>query len=114
MRQTTMPTTIIQQISDIIAVNPGLTTTEISARTGIPRLQCRNALTGLVRTRRVHRTIVGCASRWYIGEAEKLDTAIAKPDRINKMTGQYTCPELRTSPNRVGAMDAFKLPSRGF
>lgn len=108
-----MPTSIIQQIAEVIAVNPGLTTTEISERTGIKRLQCRNALAGLARTHRVHFVIVGCASRWYIGEAEKLDAAVARPDRINKMTGQYTCPELRTSPYRVGAMDAFKVPSRG-
>jgi hypothetical protein len=109
-----MTTTIIQHIAEIIARHPGLTTTQIAERTGIRRLQCRNALTGLVRSRRVHCVIVGCTGHWYIGEAEKPDTGIARPDRINKMTGQYTCPELRTTPYRPGAMDAFNVPSRGF
>lgn len=35
-----------------------------------------------------------------------------KPNTMNKMQGQYKCPELNNVPARPGAMDAFKYPSR--
>lgn len=37
--------------------------------------------------------------------------AFAEPDTISRMQGEYLCPELRTFPDRPGAMDAYKLPS---
>lgn len=37
---------------------------------------------------------------------------VAQPDRIDRMIGIYKCPELKSYPNRPGAMDAYKLPSR--
>jgi len=36
---------------------------------------------------------------------------VAKPNRISKMEGVYTCPELRTNPYRRGSGDAYKIPS---
>lgn len=36
---------------------------------------------------------------------------VAQPNRISKMEGVYTCPELRTNPYRRGSGDAYKIPS---
>ena len=41
------------------------------------------------------------------------DNPPTPPCRIDRMTGTYTCPELYAPPSRPGAMDAYRLPSRG-
>lgn len=41
------------------------------------------------------------------------DNPPTPPNRIDRMTGTYTCPELYAPPSRPGAMDAYRLPSRG-
>jgi hypothetical protein len=106
--------TTIDQIISIIKRTPGLTTTEIRERIGISQPQIRNGLTGLVKSRRVYKVIAGAKAHWFYGVEEKPTPTKAQPDRINKMTGRYHCPELRITPARPGAMDAYRIPSKGF
>lgn len=39
---------------------------------------------------------------------------VVQAARPQFMEGTYTCPELSTPPVRPGAMDAYRLPSKGF
>lgn len=108
---------IIRQIAVALCHDTGRTTDEIAKQTNVPRQQVRNALARLSREGVAHSVrSSGKIFHWFSGEGPKdpAPHAVARPDRINKMEGKYDCPELRYVPFRNGAMDAFKLPSRGF
>lgn len=97
-----------------IQAHPNLTIPQVASRAGLKKLQARNALNRLMKSKRAHCLLIKRTGYWFAGPSEKpTEPGVAMPDRISKMTGQYTCPELRTSPYRAGAMDAYKLPSRG-
>lgn len=50
--------------------------------------------------------------RHYSADHAPLQTGVAQPPRHNIFASRpYTCPELRVAPSRVGAADAYKLPS---
>ena len=106
--------TIIEKMARTLIIAPGLTAEELAERTGIPRRKLRCALSRLSKKKAAHCLQDGLDYRWFTGEAPKPShPSIAKPARINKMEGRYDCPELRATPYRPGAMDAFKVPSRG-
>jgi len=110
----------MQSVEKIVSKTPGLTTKQIAEQSGIPYDRARSAVHNLARAHRIHNQIVNKKAYWYTNKPDKKATTkaepvvtTAQPSRINKMTGRYLCPELRSTPYRPGAMDAFNLPSRG-
>jgi hypothetical protein len=104
--------TIISRVVATLKQIPHQSSDEISSRTGVPLQQVRNALTRLHRDREAVCEMVSKRGRWRL-EKVKAEPGEAKPDRINKMDGYYTCPELQRSPGiHQSRFAAFDLPSR--
>ena len=105
---------IIDRIAAALPVEPGITTRQLSSKTGIPYEQCRGALGRLSHRRQISKFVEKNVTYWY-GKPQKPKekSGNAQPNRINKMTGHYSCPELSAPPARPGAMDAYNLPSKG-
>jgi len=115
---------MIDRVLDVVNANPGLFVAQIAERVGIRTDQCHNAIKRLAtRRHKIYRADPAAGSsegRWYpVGVLPaRASTANGAslptpPNRIDRMTGTYTCPELYAPPSRPGAMDAYRLPSRG-
>ena len=115
---------MIDRVLDVVNANPGLFVAQIAERAGVTAGQCRNSLNRLATRRfKVYRADPAAGSaegRWYpVGvlpaRASTANGAAlpTPPNRIDRMSGTYTCPELYAPPSRPGAMDAYRLPSRG-
>ena len=113
---------MIDRVLDVVIASPGLFVAQIAERAGVTAGQCRNSLNRLATRRfKVYRADPAAGSaegRWYpVGvlpaRASTANGAAlpTPPNRIDRMSGTYTCPELYAPPSRPGAMDAYRLPS---
>ena len=135
------PAPIMNRVLEILTAAPGLTVAQIAERAGVTGDQVSNALFKLNRkygeAYRVNTpgartgvwfhidqragqfretcSIVQFKPRLKPKPAEPVAPAPlpTPPNRIDRMVGTYTCPELYAAPTRPGAMDAYRLPSRG-
>jgi len=107
--------------SKIVAAWPqlhGMTAKEMAAHIGTISVESvRITLQWMRESGRAHSKQVGKDHRWYDGENPEKPApvpTVARPDRIDRMAGEYTCPELRSQPYRAGSQDAYRIASRGF
>lgn len=118
------PSPIMDRVLAILTAAPGLTVAQIAERAGVTAGQCRNSLNRLATRRfkvcRADPAAGSAEGRWYpVGvlpaRASTANGAAlpAPPNRIDRMTGTYDGAELYAPPSRPGAMDAYRLPSRG-
>lgn len=104
-----------EHIINVLAAMPDITSADLAVKLDAPLNSVKNTL-GFMRERgRATWQRVGKAWLWRLQTPAKKQAPapVVKPERINKMAGTYLCPELRSTPYRPGAMDAFNLPSRG-
>lgn len=139
----TRPAPIMDRVLEIIAATPGLTVAQIAGRAGVTGDQVSNALFKLNRRygKAFRENIPGARTGiWFhtSHQAERFREAYfverprrvsrpkskpteyaaaaplpTPPNRFDRMSGTYTCPELYAPPSRPGAMDAYRLPSLG-
>jgi hypothetical protein len=115
MNDTTIgPGTHRKALLKAVTKNPGWTADEHAAELGLPRISVNVALQGLRKLDLAYCVRDGQAHRWLPGEEPKAEPPPPRPEYINRFDGPaYTCPELRVEPARPGAMDAYRLKSRG-
>ena len=105
---------IIERVQAALPKKPGITTREICDKAAVSYEQCRGALNRLSNRRQISKVVRENVAFWYDEPPSKPPQSNPTPsNRINKMAGQYDCPELRATPYRPGAQDAFSVPSRG-
>lgn len=104
-----------EHITKVLAVMPDITSADLAVKLDAPPSSVKNTLSFMRERGQATWQRVGKARLWRLQTpGKKQATApVVKPGRINKMAGTYLCPELRSTPYRPGAMDAFNLPSRG-
>ena len=105
------------QVISLLREAESLSTNELAALMGTsPRMiqGCLQSMTadGILKSVRIGegRKTVWQLTKAYQQDSEQLAPAI----RRDFHNGVYTCPELRPFTGRPGAMDAYRLPSRGF
>lgn len=99
-------------IKKMLARKPWSTAIDISRSTGFNVKTVRNHLSNMHMLGRVDLKRQGGIPVWAISEDRAAAAPnVAAPRRINVMSGDYACPELRTDlpPAR---MAAFSMPSR--
>jgi len=107
----TIRETVIQCIADY----PGRTTDEVASLLGMELSSVACALQGARKHAHIYCQRQGQVHVWFENgyTPERVVAQRAEPNRMSRMEGYYTCPELRVAPVRPGAMDAYKLKSRG-
>lgn len=105
--------TIIDRVKATLKALPHQTSAEIAVRVGIPAQQVRNSLWLLHRRQQATCEMIGRIGRWRLENVPAAPQRTAQPERLQKMGGVYTCPELRRNPGIADArFTAFELPSR--
>ena len=109
--------TIPERILAVLLNAPGgLTAAKITERGGFLTDQVRSALSKLSAKGAVIVIRPGGspAGLWFHSTLRPAEPPQpVQASRIDRMAGTYTCPELYAAPSRPGAMDAYRLPSRG-
>jgi len=104
--------TILDRVTAALKAAPNQTCNEIAVRIGAPSQQVSNVLQILRRRHQAACEKNGRSCVWRLERVPKAP-ALAQPERVTKMHGVYTGPELRR-PAGVDAarFAAFALPSR--
>ena len=91
------------------SANKPMSMDDLVAHTGQPRAMVRPAIIALVQ----RETVTRVASGYHLPPEAKPMGEVAGPRVVEVMHGHYNGAELRPYNGRPGAMDAYKLPSRG-
>jgi len=102
-----------EHITKVLAVMPDITSADLAVKLDAPLSSVKNTLSFMRERGQATWQRVGKARLWRLQTPGLAPAPVVKPARINKMAGTYLCPELRSTPYRPGAMDAYRLPSRG-
>lgn len=91
------------------SVHKPMSMDDLVAHTGQPRAMVRPAIIALVQ----RETVTRVAGGYHLPPEAKPMGEVAGPHVVEVMHGHYNGAELRPYNGRPGALDAYKLPSRG-
>lgn len=91
------------------SVHKPMSMDDLVAHAGQPRAMVRPAIIALVQ----RETVIRVAGGYHLPPEVKPMGEVAGPRVVEVMHGHYNGAELRPYNGRPGAMDAYKLPSRG-
>ena len=105
------------QIIELLREAESLSTADLAARMDTAPRVIQGCLQSMANDGMIKSVRIGATKRtvWQLTTASKKEAdGLAPPMRRDFQDGVYTCPELRPFTGRPGAMDAYRLPSRGF